>query len=150
MVQPSPPTRCRLSHATHVSGKSFAYCHSLPHRFRLHQTIPMQLGQSKSQLNRMWTIAFRVARVQFVQGPVTTIKRVSVLQNIRTHGLLPVLYVPHTISPLPRLPLTEIPHQGADCPVCRPKLWWWLSIRHRCCRGRSATGTACRPPSSGG
>ena len=66
----------------HVSrGTSFAYCHSLPHRFRPHQTIPVQLGQGKSLLNRMWPTSFRVALVQFVQGPVTTIK------NTRTHGL---------------------------------------------------------------
>jgi hypothetical protein len=127
---------------------SFAYCNSLPHRFRLHQTIPVHLGQGKSLLNRMWSMPFRVALVQFVQGPDTTIKRISVLQNTRTHGLLQ--YVPYTIPSLLRLPLTDILLQGLDCPVCEPKLWWWLSIRHRCHRGWPATGVACRSPSSGG
>jgi len=47
----------------------------------------------------------------------------------------------------PRLLLTLF--QGAGCPVCESKLWWWLSIRHRCYRGWPATGMACRSPGSG-
>src|SRR6267154_401538 len=129
MVQHSPPTRCRLSHAARLSWDKL--CYSLPHRFRLHQAIP-ELSQSKSQLNRMQTIPFRVALVQFVQGPDTTIKRVSILQNTRTNLLL---YEPYTIPSLPRLLLTEILLQGVDCPLCEPKLWWRLSVRHRPCRG---------------
>ena len=63
-------------------GTYFAYCHSPPHSFYLHQAIPVQLGQDKSRLNRMWTIPFKY-RVALVQGPDSTMKR-----NARTRGLL--------------------------------------------------------------
>ena len=63
----------RVSH-----GISFAYGHSPLHRL----TIPVQLGQGKSQLNQIWTI-LRVAFVLLVLGPDTVMKPVSVLQNTR-------------------------------------------------------------------